>query len=396
MRSGHFAFFLRKLNPGGAERVLINLMRGFVERGDRVDLLLAKRGGAWDARIPQGVKVVEIGEAGLLEAIPSLARLSSRHPRDILAALTPGNPRLLRSARRVARYLDRERPDGLLASLRSANIAAIWAGMLARHDCRVVIREANTMSAEQAGETKSFKRDYPRFVRNWFGQATHVIAVSDGVADDLATEAGIARDHITTVHNPVDADQVRAQAAEPLRDAWLRGEGGPLIVNVGRLVPQKNQALLVQALARVRESVDARLVLLGEGDERGALQAQIESLGLDGVVRMPGVVANPFAYMRASDVFVLSSDWEGFPNVLVEALACGARIVSTDCPSGPAEVLKGGEFGALVEMGNADALARAIVASLNEPPPIERQHDRAGDFSLARAVARYREILLGQ
>lgn len=395
MKTAHFAFFLRRLDRGGAEGVLLDLARGLVARGDRIDFLLGKRGGALEGRIPEGVQIVEIGEPGLLEALPSLLRLPIRDWRDVAAAFVPGNPRLLRSAGRLAAYLDHAQPDALLTTLRAGNITSIWAGSLARSACRVIVREANNMSAEQDGESKPFKRAYPRFVRNWFGRASHVIAVSEGVSDDLVSAAGISRDHIATVPNPVDANRVRALAKRPLPEIWPAPEAGPVIMTAGRLVKQKNHALLVRAFAHVRKSVPARLVIFGEGDQRAVLEAQIDELGLADAIQLPGSIDNVYPSMTAAAVFVLSSDWEGFPNVLVEALACGTRIVSTDCPSGPREILRDGDFGTLVERGDDVGLARAILAALAAPADPARQHARANDFSLERAVESYRNVLLG-
>jgi glycosyltransferase involved in cell wall biosynthesis len=168
-----------------------------------------------------------------------------------------------------------------------------------------------------------------------------------------------------------------------------------VIVAVGRLAAQKDFATLLRAFARVRERRPARLLILGEGRLRPALEALVAELGLGAAAAMPGYAENPFSALARADLYVMSSRYEGLPGALIQALACGCRVVSTDCPSGPAEILDHGRFGQLVPVGDAAALAEAMLAELDAPPDPERQRARAAQFSVPRAVDAYLDLLRG-
>jgi glycosyltransferase involved in cell wall biosynthesis len=184
-------------------------------------------------------------------------------------------------------------------------------------------------------------------------------------------------------------------AEAPMKDPWLAGGEPPVILGVGRLATQKDFSTLLHAFARVRSQRPARLLILGEGDKRFELEALAQNLGLARDVRLPGYADNPFAYMRRCSVFVLSSAYEGLPTVLIEAMACGAPVVSTDCPSGPAEILEGGRYGCLVPIGDPDAMASAILTILQDAPDTTRTRQRAEMFSIEASVDQYLNLLLG-
>jgi glycosyltransferase involved in cell wall biosynthesis len=225
--------------------------------------------------------------------------------------------------------------------------------------------------------------------------ADAVVAVSDGVADGLAAATGLPRDRITTIYNPVVSPAMLVKAAEPTPHPWLESGQPPVILGVGRLVPQKDFPTLIRAFARLRSEGPVRLLIVGPGSTEA--QAELRSLAtaLGGAedMELPGSILNPFAYMARAGVFVLSSAWEGFGNVLVEALACGCPVVSTDCPSGPAEILDGGRYGALVPVGDDRAMAEAILAALAHPPERAALTARGAEFSVDRAVERYLAII---
>jgi glycosyltransferase involved in cell wall biosynthesis len=198
--------------------------------------------------------------------------------------------------------------------------------------------------------------------------------VSKGVADDLALLIGLSRDRIDVIYNPVVSDNLLLKAQEPIDHPWFAAGEPPVILSVGRLSPQKDQAMLLRAFAKVRKSIPARLIILGDGDERAALEALARNLHIESDVAVPGFVENPFAYMNKSAVFALSSKYEGLPGVLIQAMACGCPVVSTNCPSGPAEILDGGKYGPLVPVGDEDAMAAALRQKLQEDrtsPPVE-------------------------
>jgi glycosyltransferase involved in cell wall biosynthesis len=224
-------------------------------------------------------------------------------------------------------------------------------------------------------------------------KADCIVAVSEGVADDLVSEVGLPRSAIRVIYNPVVTPELAARAEEPLVHPWLVPGSAPVLLAAGRLSAQKDFPTLLRAFARVRAARPARLIILGEGELRAQLEAQAVALGLGEDVQFPGFVENPYAYMRRAGVFVLSSAWEGFGIVLVEAMACGAPVVSTDCPVGPAEILEGGRYGPLVPIGDDGALAHAILSALDCPMDPERLRARAGDFALEKIGRQYLEVL---
>jgi glycosyltransferase involved in cell wall biosynthesis len=215
------------------------------------------------------------------------------------------------------------------------------------------------------------------------------------VADDAARVTGVPRERITAIHNPVLSLALRERGADPIDDPWLAPDGPPVILGVGRLVEQKDFPTLVRAFARLRARRSARLLILGEGPERAALERLVAELGVAADVRLRGRVPGAPAFMARAAVFVLSSAWEGFGRVLVEALAMGCPVVSTDCPSGPREILENGLYGPLVPVGDDAALAAAIESVLERPPERAALRKRAEDFSLERGVERYLAVLLG-
>jgi glycosyltransferase involved in cell wall biosynthesis len=262
--------------------------------------------------------------------------------------------------------LRRERPDTLLALLH-ANVISLWARRLAGTRTRVVISEHNTFSVSTEQSPYVYRAVVPLLTKAFYPWADLITAVSKGVADDLAVMTGVPKGQIQVIYNPVITQDLKRKAMERLDHPWFQPDQPPVVLAAGRLDPQKDFPTLIRAFRRVRESNPARLMILGEGAERPALQTLIRKHELGGHVALPGFVANPYAYMARASVFVLSSRWEGLPTVLIEAMCCGAQVVSTDCPSGPAEILANGQYGRLVPMGDSDALAAAITASLREP-----------------------------
>jgi glycosyltransferase involved in cell wall biosynthesis len=219
--------------------------------------------------------------------------------------------------------------------------------------------------------------------------ATGVTAVSKGVAEDVRRLGGFAAGRVKVIYNPAATGLAHDRATEVEREKlWGRGYRYH-ILSVGTLKKQKNHALLIEAFARLPKTLNAKLTILGEGELRSQLEALVASLGLQNSVALPGFDRETAQWYRSADLFVLSSDWEGLPTVLIEALECGVPVVSTDCPSGPAEILENGRYGILVPVGDVAALAQAIAAHL------QKEHDRAaliaraGDFSVASISAQY-------
>ncbi|HVH48072.1 MAG TPA: glycosyltransferase [Labilithrix sp.] len=233
-----------------------------------------------------------------------------------------------------------------------------------------------------------------------YPRADAVVAVSAGAADDLAASLGTARDRIVSIPNPAVTPGTRQREAEPVAHPWLAETPGvravPVVLAAGRLVVKKGFALLLDAFARARRERELRLVILGEGPMRRALESRIATLGLGGVVALPGFVENPLAWFARADLFVLSSFAAGMPNALLQAMAAGCPVVATDCPSGPREILEDGRWGTLVPPGNAGALADAIVEALGARQLRSESRARAEAFGIEPIAARYAQLLFGE
>jgi glycosyltransferase involved in cell wall biosynthesis len=306
---------------------------------------------------------------------------------------------LLRRLPSLVSHLRRDRPDAILAAEPRYNVIAVWARDLAGLSSRVVITERVQVSLHASFGGPWGERNVHHLLRRAYLRADAVVAVSDGVADDLAAHASIPRERITTGYNPVVGPDLVTKSREPVDHPWFVPDAPPVILAVGRLDQQKDFITLMRAFAQVRARRKARLVILGAAipsnlDYARELEALPASLGVAEDVAMPGFADNPFAFMARASVLVLSSLYEGLPGVMIQALACGCPVASTDCPSGPAEVLEGGRFGPLVPVGDVDALARAIDQVLDAPLPAKRLQERAQLFSVERSVDRYLDLLL--
>lgn len=345
---------------------MLNLARGLAESGRAVDLVLTQAAGPFLPEVPRSVRVRDLKASRVLTGLPALAR-----------------------------YLRRERPEAMLSVFGYSNIIALWAWRMAGVPTRLFVNEQNTVSVE-AGNSLSLRgRLTPPLMKRFYPWANGIVVVSQGVRDDLARLTKIPRERITVIHNPVVRAEVLEKAQAPLAHPWFEPGQPPVLLGVGRLHPQKDYPTLLQAFAQVRQKRPARLLILGEGKERPTLEALLRRLGLEQDVSLPGFVTNPYAYMARASVFVLSSRWEGLPTVLIEALCCGTRVVSTDCPSGPREILRDGEYGQLVPVGDAGALARALETALathTPSPPSESWRP----YELQTVVAQYAKLLLGE
>ncbi len=362
---GRVAIFTADMGGGGAERAMLKLAGGVARRGYPVDLVLSRAGGDYLPEVPETVRVVDLDAGRVLTSLPGLVR-----------------------------YLRRERPSVMLTSLNHVNIVGLWARRLSGVRTRLVVNEQNTLSQDAPNSARRRHRLLPRFVRRFYPWADGIVAVSKGAADDLARTARLPAGSVRVVHNPIVTPELREMAAAPLDHPWFGPGEPPVALAVGRLAPQKDFGTLLRAFARVLERRPARLLILGEGPERPSLEALVPELGLEGSVDLAGRVLNPYPYMRRAGVFVLSSRWEGLPSVLIEALYCGVPIVATDCPSGPVEILEGGEHGRLVPVGDPEALAEGIAAALDGhvPRPAPASWE---PYEQETVVERYLDVLVG-
>jgi glycosyltransferase involved in cell wall biosynthesis len=293
-------------------------------------------------------------------------------------------------------YLQFREPDAVIAADTYCNLVAIWARRLSKVKSKVVVSERNALSIQlqRPERRRTWRwRHVPPLVGALYPEAEGIVAVSNGVAQDISILCGIPRSAITTIYNPIHTgDELEQRAAESIDHPWLQPGQPPLILSVGRLVKPKDFATLIRAFALFRRSQPARLLILGDEPERGErarLAALARHLGVAEDVQLPGHVANPYPFYRRAALFVLSSYREGLGNVLIEALACGCPVVSTDCPYGPAEILENGHYGRLVPVGDAAAMAEAMAATLAAPPPAAMLKARAAAYSVERAASAY-------
>ncbi len=327
------AIYLHTLYNGGVERVVLTLIQGFLERGIAVDLVLDHLVySPFEKDIPAGTNVINLRADGYLD-------------------------RLIK----IAGYMRKNRPDAISTHAHFVNEIACLARFLTGSPARLVLTEHTTLSSHIA-DAKRFnpRRFLPWTTRLLYPLADSVVAVSNGVADDLSRVSKLRRDGILTIYNPINFDALATMAKEPLDHPWFAPGEPPVILAIGRLETQKNFTNLLRAFARVRQHRSARLLILGEGSQRETLTPLAAELGLQNDVSMPGFVSNPASYMARAGVFAMSSSWEGMPMALIEALILKVPLVSTDCPSGPVEILDGGKYGAMVPMDDPEALAAAI------------------------------------
>lgn len=337
------ALFLPNLGGGGAERVFALLAEGLAARGIDTEVVLAHAEGANLAAVRAAVPVVDLGARGTRDSLLPLAR-----------------------------YLRRRRPDVLVAALAHANVVAVWARWLARVPTAVVVTQHLSVPEIHASFTA---RLWSGLRARFYPWADAIVAVSQDTAVDLARDLRVPRSRIDVILNPVIRPDMAARGGVALEHPWFAAGQPPVIVGIGRLEPQKDFPTLIHAFSRVRRGRPARLLILGEGQERHALEALVTELGIADDVTLPGFVENPYAYLSRAGVFVLSSIYEGLPTVLIEALALGTPVVSTDCRTGPREILEEGRLGRLVPIRDPDSLAAAIVQTLDDRPapvPVER------------------------
>lgn len=390
------ALHLRDLEGGGIQQVMLRLVKSLIERGWGVDLVLNRFEGELKEEIPEGVRVVVLQtdalvrgrwlalRIALLSGSLSAGWLLSAKRKDI--SCLPG----------LTEYLQSRRPLALFAASPISNALAVWAKQLANVPTRVLVSEHSPASVRWGNKKWSKRITLSRLMGVTYPRADAIVAVSRGVGDDLATLTGLARERITTIYNPVVTPEISERSRERAPHPWLEAiEETPVIVAAGRLgASEKNLPLLLRAFSGVRGARNARLVVFGEGDARARLESLAHELGIALDVDFPGFIANPYAAFARASVFVLSSDYEGLGNVLIEALACGCPVVSTDCPSGPREILDGGRYGTLVPVGNVEELATAILRTLDAPLSADELRQRARGFSVDRATDNYLSVIV--
>lgn len=360
------SLFLPSLFAGGAEKVFLNLAGGFANSGVKTDLVLAKAEGDYLKQVPPNVNIVDLK--------------ASR----VLFSLVP-----------LIIYLRRRQPTCLLSAMNYVNIIAVLAVIIARVKTKTIITEHSTVSQLIKHSTHKYRsRIWPLLMRLFYRYADIIVAVSFGVAEDLADILRVSRQKIKVIYNPIIDEKLIEKSMEEISHPWFETGQPPVVLAAGRLTKAKDYPVLIQAFEKLRKQAHLRLIILGEGEDRPQLEKLIQDKGLTQDLAMPGYVDNPYAYMRRCAVFVLCSRFEGLPTVLVEALACGAQVVSTDCPSGPKEILEGNRYGMLVPIGDINGLCEAIELKIKG-----HRHPEAGNaclrYTVSEAVSQYLKLILG-
>jgi glycosyltransferase involved in cell wall biosynthesis len=362
-------FFTPTLGAGGAEMQLLRLLRSFDRRQVASEVCVARAGGSYERQLPAGVPL----------------HVCTHHLRSSLLSAA-GSVRCLR------RRMRELQPAIVVSLIEHTSLALSGSLMGLRPRPKLVLGIQNNFSMGMAQAPLHVRRLLRPLYLRAYARADHVVALSRGVAEDLRRQIpGIAAKTSVVYNAGMDPD-LEPRAAEPLPEPR---PSAPLIVACGRLVAQKDFATLLSALARLETRPAPVLWLLGEGPLEGELQAHARALGVAERVRFLGFRDNPFPFMAAADVFALSSRWEGFANVLVEALACGTPVVASDCPYGPREILDGGRHGTLVKVGDPADLARALDAALSAGKTPARRaacRARAQVFDAAASARGYADV----
>ncbi len=351
---------------GGAERNSLLLTEQFLRKGYAVDFVIADEPNDWTGVIPAGARTIVLGK-----------------------------PRIRQFVLPFSRYILERKPDAIVSSMWPFTSACIIAHRISRAKSRILVSEQNPLSVQY----KPWGRVHNLLMRLSLA-CTHRFAdvclgVSSGVADDLSRLGSISRKRINVVYNPIRLAQNEKFNDSRDSEVW-QGWTGPRLVAIGSLKDQKNYPVMLEALALLNREREARLMILGVGQAEGKIRAKVKELSLDEHVIFAGHVSNPAPYLQSANLFVLSSDYEGFGNVIVEALSCGVPVVATDCPSGPAEILENGKWGRLVPVGDAKALAHAIHASLDDRIDPQALMKRAADFSPSVIADQYLDLLFNR
>jgi len=376
------AFLLHSLEAGGIQRVAFNLLKEMVQRDDiSLDLVVASAQGSYLEQVPVGVRVVDL-------------HTNIDFRTKSLIPLVPA----------IANYLRQEKPNVLLSHLPYINSLAVIAKLLTRIPVKLILIE-HTFPYHKAIELESSTAKIKQqkrqllptlmpFIMRWFYPlADKVVTVSQGMAGELEQDLKLKPNSVQVIYNPVIDESLYLKLNAPVEHPWFQPNQPPVLIAVGRLAAQKDYATLLRAFAQFREKHSARLLILGEGELRSQLENLVSELSLETDVSLPGFVSNPYAYMSRAAALILSSVWEGLPTVLIEAMACGCQIISTDCPHGPNEILAQGKYGWLVPLQDLTALANAMQQALEFPKNTDELKHRAQQFRIEQAVSEYLDLI---
>ena len=376
----------------------LRIADGLVQLGHHVDIVLFEPAFNFNGDIPVSARLMVLCGSDVAQAsidVPMSAQwISERAPLKTLArlAVVAGSnslrmlmlrPKIAACVLRLIPYIERERPDIIFANLPRMEYVTLLASRTLSLPPPRIVPVVHSVFGQNSRQSRRRRLLFPA--------VSHVVAVSHGVAENTCATSGVAMDCITTIQNPAYSPRISRLAQSRPDHHWFTDAGPPIVLGVGRLVPDKDFLTLLEAFDHVRKQHECRLLILGEGRMRRALEKRVRKLGISDHVSMPGWAENPYAFMSRVALFVLSSRREGFPTVLVEALACGCPSVSTDCPAGPAEILQAPEL--LAPVGKPKALANVMLLALKGPKNSMALRVKAEQFSVERAAQEYDRLI---
>jgi glycosyltransferase involved in cell wall biosynthesis len=362
-RKGHLAVFLATSGHSGVDKVMGNLLPSIAQRGVRVDLLRVKGHGPF-IEASNNLRLVDLGSA------------------HTYSSLLP-----------LARYLRQYKPDVLLSDKDRVNRVALLARKAAGTNTRVVVRTGTTVSLDLTSRRPINRMLTLLSMKHLYRGAQKIILPSEAAVQDFREVTGHLGELVTAVPSPVATPELYGNSKAPVTHPWLLEKTGPVIVGIGELSDRKDFATLIRAFAVVRSKYPAKLIILGEGRRRSCLEKMVLDLNLFEAVLLPGFEKNPYPILAGADLYVHSSRQEGSPVALMEAVALGVPCVSTDCPSGPSEILQGGRIGALVKVGDVESMATAMFGMLEAPPEREFIIKAAEPFTVENSTDSYMEVL---
>jgi glycosyltransferase involved in cell wall biosynthesis len=364
MNKKRIACFLPSLYGGGAEKAAIKLFNSMSKFDLSLDLVLADATGPYLNQVSEEVNIVNLGAGRVVKSILPLAR-----------------------------YLQKYKPYALISHMEYANVAASIAKEISGIQTKVLLVEQNNLSTSLNSSKSILHSIILILAKLLYPRANAVIGVSDGVAEDIRSLLSLPKEKVHTIYNPIVDQEILKKAESIVNHPWFEEGKPPVFLAVGRLSEQKDFSTLIKAFGLLKKQRQARLIILGEGEYRKDLEKMINDNGLSQDIALPGFTDNPYAYMHQATAFVLSSRWEGLPTVIIEAMACGCPIISTNCPSGPDEILAGGKYGKLVPVRDEVALSQAMLNIIDTLPNKEILIKRAQDFSVENSVSKYLALM---
>ena len=424
LENKHIALVIDNMNGGGAENVCLTLVRELLAKQYRVDLVLLKYRGKLLSQIPHDVNLFALVRRfrknqsiealkpcsipfeniqwierpiGMKDCVYSIVRFLKSHKYTFTFHPRP-RTHILYFTASLAEYIRKEQPSLIFSFLWTSINVCLLARRFSSCNVPLICSFRNTLESLDFVDNQR-NINQLEYLKHLLPDTEKIHTVSQGVADSIVNQIPAVRNKIVPILNPI-RHNVTSLSVQSISHRWLSSESRiesntfpQIILAAGRLVEQKNFFMLIRAFAEVRSQLDVRLIILGEGPQRKQIVDLINNLNIEETVSLPGWVDNPYSFMAKADLFVLSSSKEGCPNVLLEALACGCPVVSTDCPSGPSEILDHGRWGRLVPVNDQTALAEAIVATLEDDTNQDALRQRAEQFSAENMIEKFETLI---